>query len=215
MNKKIAALIFVFSLVFSSSAGVLAGTKLTEIKAYLNGDIKFEVNGEAWTPKDASGKTILPITYEGITYIPLRAAASALSTDINYNSTQKKISIGSETKNKESTPSSANSTDMSDIEKVINYFSQNGFIVGETSEKYYQLVGAKDGLAVEINGQKIELYQYDPSQLSIVKDKIIPSNKNPEDFPMLLNGEILLAFPEPTIHPDKEMIVAFFKELKL
>lgn len=79
-------------MLLSASAGVYAGSNLQEIKAYLNKDIKFEVNKKAVELKSGEQK-LSPITYNNTTYVPLRSAGELLGADIQYDSKSKTIQI--------------------------------------------------------------------------------------------------------------------------
>ena len=46
------------------------------------------------TAKDANGKTVLPITYNGTTYLPVRAVGTLLGTEINYDGATSSVLIG-------------------------------------------------------------------------------------------------------------------------
>ncbi|SEK86512.1 stalk domain-containing protein [Paenibacillus sp. OK003] len=94
-NKKWMLTAGVFSMVLTGSAGVYAGTQLETIKAYLNHGLGIEVNGQKFTPTGDQGKKLVPITYQGSTYLPVRSIADALNTEVTYDSKTNKISIGS------------------------------------------------------------------------------------------------------------------------
>lgn len=97
MNKKITASISGLSLLLSTSAGVYAGANLQEIKAYLNGDLKVKVNGQPVQLNDEQGNAILPITYEGNTYLPVRAVAGALKVAVDYDKETSTVLLGEKT----------------------------------------------------------------------------------------------------------------------
>lgn len=78
----------------SGSAGAVAGANLQQIKAYLHYGLKVEVNGDVYTLKDGNGKTLTPITYGGLTYLPTRALADALDVPITYDAANQKVKIG-------------------------------------------------------------------------------------------------------------------------
>ncbi|KAA8999780.1 hypothetical protein F4V43_15765 [Paenibacillus spiritus] len=82
------------ALLATGSAGVVAGANLQQIKAYLNNGLRLEVDGAPYTLKDGNGKTLAPITYEGLTYLPTQALARALDVPIAYDPAAKKIEIG-------------------------------------------------------------------------------------------------------------------------
>ncbi|WP_181438879.1 stalk domain-containing protein [Paenibacillus sambharensis] len=81
------------SLVFGS-VGAYSATGLQKITAQLNHDIQFKLNGSAWTPRNTDGSRITPITYNGTTYLPARAIADAVGTEVGWNGSTKTISIG-------------------------------------------------------------------------------------------------------------------------
>lgn len=78
----------------TGSAGVYAGTKLQQIKAYLNHSLGIVVDGNPFWMKDGNGKTLTPITYEGLTYLPVQSIATVLKVPINYDSVNYKVRIG-------------------------------------------------------------------------------------------------------------------------
>lgn len=81
-------------LMVGMGVGAFASAPLQEIKAYLNGEVKIRVNGEITPLKDAQGKTLLPITYNGTTYLPVRAISNALDIPVDYDAKAKEVIIG-------------------------------------------------------------------------------------------------------------------------
>lgn len=94
-NVKKTLTIAVASLVATLSIGIAANaaTLLQEIKAHLNKEIKITLNGGPW--QATSGNQVLdPITYNGTTYLPVRAVSEALDVPIRYDPATKTIAIG-------------------------------------------------------------------------------------------------------------------------
>ncbi|WP_379163503.1 stalk domain-containing protein [Paenibacillus sp. sgz5001063] len=89
--------VFISSIVVSSllfgSVGVFAGTGVETIKAKLNHDIKFLLNGAKWTPKDQSGNNLSALVYNGSTYVPLRSVSEALGAEVDFDASSLTISI--------------------------------------------------------------------------------------------------------------------------
>lgn len=88
MNKKVkkaVAAMMVTGMALSGAAGVYAGAKLQTISAYLNNGLAFTVNGTTYVPKDGNGQTLAPITYQDLTYLPVRALSEALGAGITYD----------------------------------------------------------------------------------------------------------------------------------
>lgn len=95
MNKKWLITAVVAGMTVTGSAGVYAGSKLQQIKAYLNHGLGIVVDGSPYWLKDANGKTLTPITYEGTTYLPIRSVADALDVPVAYDAANAKVRIGS------------------------------------------------------------------------------------------------------------------------
>ncbi|MEK3720589.1 stalk domain-containing protein [Paenibacillus sp. FSL H8-0034] len=94
MKKRVLAGVIGTTLLMGLGTGALAASSLEEIKAYLNGEIKFKVNGADWRPSDEKGNEMMPITYNGNTYVPLRSVSTALNTPIDYDGESKTVVLG-------------------------------------------------------------------------------------------------------------------------
>ncbi|MFB9326454.1 stalk domain-containing protein [Paenibacillus aurantiacus] len=78
----------------SASAGVYAGSNLQQIKAFLDPSMKFLVNGKPFQPQNDKGAALAPISYNGSTYLPVRAISNALGVNIEYNGATNTIILG-------------------------------------------------------------------------------------------------------------------------
>ena len=94
MKKTSLVLLLLATALFSLSAGAFAAGKTTAIKAFLNGDIKFVKDGEAWTPKDDRGQETLPISYNGTIYLPLRVIANAFDVPVSWEGSSQTVKFG-------------------------------------------------------------------------------------------------------------------------
>ncbi len=74
---------FLIAALLFSSITVFAD--LIEIKAYFS-DVKIALNGKILNLKDVNGKKVIPIIYEGTTYLPVRALANAFDKEVEYDS---------------------------------------------------------------------------------------------------------------------------------
>ncbi|GBG06092.1 hypothetical protein PAT3040_00594 [Paenibacillus agaridevorans] len=93
MKKKSVILLLILTAMLSLSTGAFAASNLTEIKAYLNAGIKFRLDGKPWRPLDDKGKEVLPITYKGTTYLPLRVIANAFDIPIRWDGSTQTIGM--------------------------------------------------------------------------------------------------------------------------
>ncbi|RKP48018.1 hypothetical protein D7Z26_22725 [Cohnella endophytica] len=94
MKKKGLILLFVATALLSLSTGAFAASNINEIKAILNKDIKFVKNGSSWRPTDDRGSQVLPIVYNGTTYLPLRVIADAFQIPVKWNAASQTIELG-------------------------------------------------------------------------------------------------------------------------
>ncbi|MDO7907945.1 stalk domain-containing protein [Paenibacillus sp. JX-17] len=78
----------------STSAGVYAGSSLQQIKAFLDPTMKFQVNGQPFQPQNDKGAVLVPITYQGTTYLPVRAISKALGVNVDFNNKTNTVFLG-------------------------------------------------------------------------------------------------------------------------
>lgn len=81
--------------------GAFAEANLQKISAYLNKGLNIELNGQEWKPKDQAGNRQFPITYEGSTYLPVRAVGEAVGAEIGWNGATNTVTINSGSTNVE------------------------------------------------------------------------------------------------------------------
>ncbi|RED63555.1 hypothetical protein [Cohnella phaseoli] len=86
--------LFIVALLSSSIGSAYAAVNLEPIKAFFNRSATFVLNGEAWQPKDANGKPMSAIYYNGVNYLPVRAVAEALKVPVKFDAATQKIYIG-------------------------------------------------------------------------------------------------------------------------
>ena len=96
-SKKWFAATMVAGMALSASVGAYAASNVENIKAQLNHGLGFVVNGQAYTPKDAAGKSLDPIVYKNTTYLPVRALGEALDVPVTYDAAGQKVVVGTKT----------------------------------------------------------------------------------------------------------------------
>lgn len=96
MNPKQIAVPALSAMLFASlSFNVLGAGTLTEIQAYLNTGIKVMLHGKAFEPVDSTdGTKLVPITYRGSTYLPLRAVAEAAGLKVTWDGNTETAYLG-------------------------------------------------------------------------------------------------------------------------
>lgn len=99
VNRVKTILFLAFALVFflGGSVGVTAQAYYQKIVAYLDSGIKIKINGKDFKPTDAKGNAIVPISYNGNTYLPLKSVADAVAMPVKWNEKTRTASLGYET----------------------------------------------------------------------------------------------------------------------
>ena len=75
-------------------AGVSASNLLEPISAYLNHGITVEYNDVDQVMLDANGGKVIPITYNGSTYLPVRAVSNMLGVPVNWDQATQTVLLG-------------------------------------------------------------------------------------------------------------------------
>jgi Ca-activated chloride channel family protein len=69
---------------------------IEEIEAIINGDVKVYYNDKFQLFFDANDNTVLPITYNGTTYLPVRALSNLFNRNISWDEAKKEVAITKE-----------------------------------------------------------------------------------------------------------------------
>ena len=97
MKKKFSrwtALALTLGAVLCFAAGAAAVDTLQQITAYLDAGITVTLDGEAQVLTDAKGTRLYPITYNGSTYLPVRAVAGLAGLEVNWDQATKTVQLG-------------------------------------------------------------------------------------------------------------------------
>lgn len=92
-KKFIASLLLVAAL--SSAITVMANSGLQDIKAQINYGISIVYNGQSQTMYDAAGTQVYPITYNGTTYVPVRAVSGIFGESVEWDGATNSVFLGS------------------------------------------------------------------------------------------------------------------------
>ncbi|MBQ6860048.1 MAG: hypothetical protein IJO08_00170 [Clostridia bacterium] len=72
-------------------AANMINEEITAIKSY---DINIKYNGELQTMYDANGKQVFPLSYEGTTYVPVRAVSNIFGVPVAWDAETKTVLLG-------------------------------------------------------------------------------------------------------------------------
>lgn len=114
-------------------AGSIYATNVIQpIQADLRADISIELNGSLLQLKDAAGNAVYPISYNGTTYLPVRAVAENLNLDVQWIGETNTVKLTQ----KSNTPSTViNKTSIINNSTII----QNGKIKGNKNSMIYHM----------------------------------------------------------------------------
>lgn len=93
-KKLLSALALTLALVCAFSLGATASNGIQAIQANLDSTISVKLNGETQILKDANGTRIFPITYNGSTYLPVRAVAELTGLGVDWDQATKSVLLG-------------------------------------------------------------------------------------------------------------------------
>ncbi|MCD7947829.1 MAG: copper amine oxidase N-terminal domain-containing protein [Oscillospiraceae bacterium] len=94
-KKKFVATVLAVAVV-SSAMTAFAATGLQDIRAQLNYDIKINYNSQEQILYDADGNRVYPISYNGTTYVPVRAVSNIFGIPVNWDSANNTVQLGTQ-----------------------------------------------------------------------------------------------------------------------
>jgi hypothetical protein len=89
---KVVLLVLLVITIIVSGLVVVANEDITVIR---NKKVEVVYNGQTQKFSDVTGKVVYPLSYEGTTYLPVRAISSLFQVPIQWNSITKTVSLGS------------------------------------------------------------------------------------------------------------------------
>ena len=94
IKKSALTLALAIAVVFGIMIGANAADTVKTITASLNYGITIKYNGNVQEMKDANGNRVYPISYEGTTYLPVRAVANLLGIEVNWDGPTQTVWLG-------------------------------------------------------------------------------------------------------------------------
>lgn len=131
----------------TSCKEVSSFTKVTNetIKVILNRDIKIYYNNKAQTFTDVTGKIVYPLSYNGTTYLPVRAVSNLFGLKIDWDGVNNTVNIRKEQEQDES-------------KTAVVYFSATGttkqvaeYIKNETNADIFEIIPKEKYTSEDLN----------------------------------------------------------------
>lgn len=97
------------------------------------------------------------------------------------------------------------------LEELVEHFKQSGFNIGDKTKKAPEMIGASEGFGIEVDGEDIEIYQYelDSEDLDEIKSNGEYEMEGFGPFPAVANGNFVLISHEE--HSETEKITTTFE----
>lgn len=92
------AVIAVLALTLGFSGQAFAASNTENIKAVLNRGITVKMNTVVQNLKDTNGNPVYPITYNGTTYLPVRAVSDLVGLPVNWDAATNTVNLGTNDK---------------------------------------------------------------------------------------------------------------------
>jgi len=97
MKKFVSILCLVLVMVSCFAMGIMAAGNLEEVKAYLNHGITIKLDGKTQALVNNKGEKVVPITYNGTTYLPLRVVSNMLGVAVAWDGANNQVLLGDTT----------------------------------------------------------------------------------------------------------------------
>ncbi len=94
MSKKFSITMMVLCLTIGLIAGAFAASNNEVISALLNRDITITYNGQVQSFADVNGTVVYPLSYNGTTYLPVRAVCNMVNVAVDYDSASNTVILG-------------------------------------------------------------------------------------------------------------------------
>ena len=95
MKKRLISIVCLVAVMVSSfCVGLYAAGGKEEVKAWLRHDLNVEYNGVKQKMRDATGATVLPLTYNDSTYLPVRAISNLLGVHVDWDGDTNTVLLG-------------------------------------------------------------------------------------------------------------------------
>lgn len=78
----------------SMALGAVGASYLQEINAYINYGITVKYDGQEQHMYDANGQRVYPISYNGTTYVPIRAVGNMMGINVAWDGTNNTVLLG-------------------------------------------------------------------------------------------------------------------------
>ncbi len=151
------------------------------VKAQLRPDIRIFYEFQIEQLKDASGKSVYPILYQGSAYLPIRSISNLMQEEVEWDNIHKRVLIGENQEQEKTNPNKDVPSGItgSAIDQMTFTFNREKEIYNDVSEKIVEVVKVKDlnekkAIAASISEDYRAITQISLSLKTLSKDGFKP-----------------------------------------
>lgn len=122
-GRRFVSLLLALTMICSLMVNASATESQEEIKAYLNYDITVTYNGNTQTLKDAAGNTVYPVSYNGTTYLPVRAVSNMLGIEVEWDGATRTVILSEPAGGRTAARSDSKASTASGQEEITAYLA--------------------------------------------------------------------------------------------
>ncbi len=191
-------------LITAGTVAVGANAALKAISAYLNYGVSIKYNEQTQTMYDANGTQVYPISYNGTTYLPVRAVADMFGIAVDWDAANNAVLLGEGAANANTDPSIMSVYDGYNFTKLP--FEANGIRINSVSVNGTKVtVSVTNNTGHAIGGNSTVAYScYDASGALIKESTFYLENMNDGESAIVdfvLGKEIhQILFTDVTVH---------------
>ena len=123
--------LFACLLTMLCTIAVMGSTTMEKITAYINKSINIVIDGEVVELKGSNGERVYPITYNGITYLPIRNISEIFDFKVDWDGKKGNVIIDTKVENRESLIT--NETLSTKNTKILGLKEDRTFTINENS----------------------------------------------------------------------------------
>lgn len=122
-GRRFVSLLLALVMICSLMVNAGAAESQEEIKAYLNYDITVTYDGNTQTLKDAAGNTVYPVSYNGTTYLPVRAVSNMLGIEVEWDGATRTVILSGPAGGRTAARSDSKASTASGQEEITAYLA--------------------------------------------------------------------------------------------
>ena len=181
MFRRVLTSLFILVLTLALTLGAAAASNLEAVSAYINRGLTIKLDGEDIGPMfDVLGAEVFPITYNGTTYLPLRATAELLGVDVDYDEESRTVLLGA---------SEPGGDLIDDLTPYAGSYDQSSGIVLSSDGKAKTIAGSSRDHWIYFNNSEYFYYDLGANYSTLKMTVYCPQSRLNDRFELYVYGD--------------------------